>query len=215
MKRQFTMNGKKYDSMLQIAKDLGKSRIYPKDFDKYGIVETTGQDDTQDTPVVAVEPEVTVPVEVKVEEPAKDTEEPKRDSKKVVKAYGTDEEIAEAEKIAKESTLEEFYSKIKNFTVDALSKMATTVGLSDWSNMENSTIRRMHLMADIKKYYFPNDSLPIKKKSVWSKTSLEDMLKLADSKGVEYKKYEDEKIQRMRVTVALNLAGLTPEDIGD
>ena len=42
--RTFTMNGNTYTSMMDIARELGVKRVYPRDFDKYGIVETTGQD---------------------------------------------------------------------------------------------------------------------------------------------------------------------------
>lgn len=50
MKRTFEMNGKSYTSMMEIARELGVKRIYPRDFDKYGIVETTGT--VTDAPVV-------------------------------------------------------------------------------------------------------------------------------------------------------------------
>ena len=42
--RTFTMNGNTYTSMMDIARELGVKRVYPRDFAKYGIVETTGQD---------------------------------------------------------------------------------------------------------------------------------------------------------------------------
>lgn len=59
MKRTFEMNGNQYTSMMDIARELGVKRIYTKDFDKYGITETTGQpavdtsvkDDTSETTV--------------------------------------------------------------------------------------------------------------------------------------------------------------------
>lgn len=51
MKKTFEMNGKAYDSMTAIAKELGVKRIYPKDFAKYGITESSKNDsaDTADT----------------------------------------------------------------------------------------------------------------------------------------------------------------------
>lgn len=51
MKKTFEMNGKTYDSMTAIAKELGVKRIYPKDFAKYGITESSKNDsaDTADT----------------------------------------------------------------------------------------------------------------------------------------------------------------------
>ena len=36
-KKTYQMNTKTYKSMAEIARDLGVKRIYPKDFDKYGI----------------------------------------------------------------------------------------------------------------------------------------------------------------------------------
>lgn len=48
MKKTFEMNGKAYDSMTAIAKELGVKRIYPKDFAKYGITES-GKNDSADT----------------------------------------------------------------------------------------------------------------------------------------------------------------------
>lgn len=48
MKKTFEMNGKAYDSMTAIAKELGVKRIYPKDFAKYGITESI-KNDSADT----------------------------------------------------------------------------------------------------------------------------------------------------------------------
>lgn len=48
MKKTFEMNGKTYDSMTAIAKELGVKRIYPKDFAKYGITESS-KDKSADT----------------------------------------------------------------------------------------------------------------------------------------------------------------------
>lgn len=48
MKKTFEMNGKAYDSMTAIAKELGVKRIYPKDFAKYGITESS-KDKSADT----------------------------------------------------------------------------------------------------------------------------------------------------------------------
>lgn len=48
MKKTFEMNGKSYDSMTAIAKELGVKRIYPNDFAKYGITESS-KDKSADT----------------------------------------------------------------------------------------------------------------------------------------------------------------------
>ena len=44
MKKTFEMNGKTYDSMTAIDKELGVKRIYTKDFAKYGITESSKND---------------------------------------------------------------------------------------------------------------------------------------------------------------------------
>lgn len=49
MKKTFEMNGKAYDSMTAIAKELGVKRIYPKDFAKYGITESSKNDSADTT----------------------------------------------------------------------------------------------------------------------------------------------------------------------
>lgn len=49
MKKTFEMNGKTYDSMTAIAKELGVKRIYPKDFAKYGITESSKNDSADTT----------------------------------------------------------------------------------------------------------------------------------------------------------------------
>lgn len=55
MKRTFKMNDRTYTSMMDIARELGVKRVYPRDFGKYGIVELT-EDDAEAT---ASEPEQT------------------------------------------------------------------------------------------------------------------------------------------------------------
>ena len=44
MKRTFELNGKSYNTMMEMARELGVKRIYPKDFDKYGIKEVSDAD---------------------------------------------------------------------------------------------------------------------------------------------------------------------------
>lgn len=94
MKRTFKMNDHTYTSMMDIARELGVKRVYPRDFDKYGIVELT-EDDAEAT---AAEPEQTkaepeaeataeavaetsAEAEVTVEEPKAEVEEPAEEHK--------------------------------------------------------------------------------------------------------------------------------------
>ena len=50
MARQFKYNGKTYESMMSIARELGIRRLYPRDFEKYGIVEIVAVGEPQDIP---------------------------------------------------------------------------------------------------------------------------------------------------------------------
>lgn len=94
MKRTFKMNDHTYTSMMDIARELGVKRVYPRDFGKYGIVELT-EDDSEAT---ASEPEQTkaepeaeataeavaetsAESEATVEEPKADVEEPAEEPK--------------------------------------------------------------------------------------------------------------------------------------
>lgn len=57
MKKTYEMNGKQYNTLTAMAKEIGISRLYTKDFAKYGIVEITDDAATQsvatDTAVAA------------------------------------------------------------------------------------------------------------------------------------------------------------------
>ena len=41
MAKKFMMNGKTYNSMMDMARELGVNRIYPRNFEKYGITEVS------------------------------------------------------------------------------------------------------------------------------------------------------------------------------
>ena len=47
MTRKFKYNGKTYSSMMSIAREIGISRLYPRDFAKYGVEEVTDISDLQ------------------------------------------------------------------------------------------------------------------------------------------------------------------------
>ena len=226
-KRTFTMNGNTYTSMMDIARELGVKRVYPRDFGKYGIVETTGQDSADQT---TQQPEEDKAVETKVEPTKEDNseqskaseqqedkitdkdEQPKED-KRYTRRLGTPEQIKESQDNAAKMTIVEFNNSIKHFSIEALVQMADEVGVNNWSTITNEPIRRMRLLMEIKKHYFPNDKTPVKSNSGWSKMPLADLMKFAKSKKLQVKKNSNDQIQRMWVVVALNNAGLKPEDM--
>lgn len=270
--RTFTMNGNTYTSMMDIARELGVKRVYPRDFDKYGIVETTGQDiqvaaddtvkaddntqaqvvDTIDTTVAATEDvkaDDTVQAQQddtqadstgdddqqtdtqadvandqkqddKVDEAdtkAEDKADDKKDEPKVDKRFtrklGTPEQIKEAQENAGKMDIISFNNYIKHFTVDALVALADAAGVKNWDSITNEPIRKMRLLMEIKAFYYPQDKTPVKPNSEWRKVALADLLALAKKHKLDYKKSDDEKIQRMWVIMAIKAANLTPQDL--
>lgn len=264
------MNGNTYTSMMDIARELGVKRVYPRDFDKYGIVETTGQDtqvavddtvktddtqaqvaDTADTTVVAtddVQVDDTVQAQQddtqvnaddsqqvddtqsdvtddqtqdadKADGDAQDTkaEDKKADEPKVDKRFtrklGTPEQIKEAQENAGKMDIISFNNYIKHFTVDALVALADAAGVKNWDSITNEPIRKMRLLMEIKAFYYPQDKTPVKPNSEWRKVDLADLLALAKKHKLDYKKSDDEKIQRMWVIMAIKAANLTPQDL--
>lgn len=270
--RTFTMNGNTYTSMMDIARELGVKMVYPRDFDKYGIVETTGQDiqvaaddtvkaddntqaqvvDTIDTTVAATEDvkaDDTVQAQQddtqadstgdddqqtdtqadvandqkqddKVDEAdtkAEDKADDKKDEPKVDKRFtrklGTPEQIKEAQENAGKMDIISFNNYIKHFTVDALVALADAAGVKNWDSITNEPIRKMRLLMEIKAFYYPQDKTPVKPNSEWRKVALSDLLALAKKHKLDYKKSDDEKIQRMWVIMAIKAANLTPQDL--
>ena len=197
MKRTFVMNGKTYNSMMDIARELGVKRVYPRDFAKLGIVETTGSDDVAEETVADVAEETVADV-------AEET--PKKSG------TGTPDEIKKAQDSVSSATLEEFNNTIRHFNLEALVTMAEEAGVKTWDTITNAPIRKMRLLMELKGHYYPGQKLPVKVGSVWHKLTLEQLMELADENNLDYKKIEDKKIQRMWVTMALNKSGLKPED---
>ena len=262
--RTFTMNGNTYTGMMDIARELGVKRVYPRDFDKYGIVETTGQDaqvavddtvktddtqaqvaDTADTTVAATDDvqaqqdDTQVGVDDsqqvddtqsdvtddqtqdadKADEDVQDTkaddkkaDEPKVD-KRFTRKLGTPEQIKEAQENAGKMDIISFNNYIKHFTVDALVALADAAGVKNWDSITNEPIRKMRLLMEIKAFYYPQDKTPVKPNSEWRKVDLADLLALAKKHKLNYKKSDDEKIQRMWVIMAIKAANLTPQDL--
>nr|DAP04723.1 MAG TPA: hypothetical protein [Herelleviridae sp.] len=156
MKRTFKMNDHTYTSMMDIARELGVKRVYPRDFDKYGIVELT----EGDSEATAAEPEQTksetkaeataeavaetsaeaeAPVvedktEVEPEKPkavkkhSKQTKADKKPSKEHKQhKVGSEEDIKELVESLPNLSLEDFQTTIKHFTNDALIALAAAL----------------------------------------------------------------------------------------
>ncbi len=232
--RTFTMNGKTYQSMMEIARELGVKRVYPRDFEKYGITEvsddsTVAPADKEVKPVQEDKKEdkkeatkkVEQPVEKKVEKKVETVKKAKEDKavdedkvdKRFTRRLGTPEQIKESQDNVPNMTVVEFNDSIKHFTIDALVQMVEAVDAKTWETITNEPIRRMRLLMELKNHYYPNDKTPVKPSSGWRKFELDELLQFAKDHKVEYKTSDNTKIQRMWVVQALNAANLTPDDV--
>ena len=207
--RTFKMNGKTYTSMMDIARELGLKRVYPRDFAKLGIEEMTDVQDVQDVTSDNAETADVKTEDVKTEDVK--TEDVKTD-KRFTRKTGTDEQIKEAQSLAATVGVVEFNNYIKHFSVSALVKMAESVGVDTWDDIANEPIRRMRLFMEIKAYYYPNEKTPVKSVSGWKALSLNELIKIAEDNNLDFKTSTDDKIQRMWVTLALSKSGLNPLD---
>ena len=192
--RTFTMNGKTYNTMMEMARELGVKRIYPRDFAKFGIEEV-----------------VETPKADKADETPKADKADKAD-KRMTRKLGTPEQIAQVVSNAKKMNVIEFNDFIKHFSIDALDTIAKNIGVNTWGTITNEPIRRMRLLMEIKKFYYPNEKTPVKPVSDWKSLSVSALIKIANEHNITFKTVDDEKIQRMWVTIALNKAGLNPTD---
>lgn len=251
MKRTFEMNGNQYNSIMEMARELGVKRIYAKDFAKYGIVETTGNtegdaaqvtenpvvetvEDSNDEQLEMTTDQETTESDGATEDTSDDisedtsddtsedgdatkkemdnSEQPKVD-RRFTRKVGTPDEIREVQSKVNSMTIVEFSNFIKHFSLDALTKLSKDAGLDIWDTMSSEPIRRMRLIMGLKEYYYPNEKTPVKSGSGWRKIELAKLVDLANSRKVEYKNSDDNRILRMHLVVALNKAGLTPDDI--
>lgn len=232
MKRTFKMNDHTYTSMMDIARELGVKRVYPRDFGKYGIVELT-EDYSEAT---ASEPEQTkaepeaestaeavaetsAESEATVEEPkaAKKLKADKKSSKKSIKEpkerkTGSEEDIKELVDSLPNLSLEDFQATIKHFTNDALIALAVALkkDINQYPELTNAPIRKMRLIMELKKVLFPGQYYNTVKKSCWKKLSLDELKKLAKDNNLTYKVVDDNKVQRMFLIMELNKAGVKP-----
>ena len=185
--RKFKLNGKIYTTITAMAQELGKKRIYPKDFEKLGIEELTS--DSED-----LFAEETQAEETQAEDNTKD--------------LSAVDLLAERKK---------FNVKLKGFSLAELIKAAEEAHVKTWGSINHEAIRKMRLIMELKEHFYPvpeGMALPTSsKKSEWSKVQLEDLFKIASSHGITIKESSNPGIQRMRLTMALKKAGITAEQV--
>lgn len=189
MKKTFEMNGKAYDSMTTIAKELGVKRIYPKDFAKYGITESS-KDKSADTATDTA-----------------DTADTATDTTDTATDNSTD---------CNNLTLEQLSEKLKVLSLEKLEDVAKSLSLEKVT-VTNDSIKRMQLTMAIKRAVFPTIFTKVGAKrnaSSWKDVSLDKMIKVAKKNKISYKDYQNDRITRMHLVMAFNKSGLTAEKCG-
>ena len=228
MKKTYEMNGKTYATLSAIAKELGIARIRSNQLDKYGIKEVTSGDVKKaDDTVVVNDVPATVDVaadkaddkaDKKVDAPAKKVKTTKKSDEtkdeSVVKT-GTAEDIAEVEKNVVDMNARELGKAVTNFTVDALVTMVKNVDGNTWDSIKNAPIRKMRLIMELKKQYFPDEvrqAAPAKV-SPWKAITTEVLKKAAKKQKVSWTECDNDSINRMRIIMALKKKGVQTEDL--
>lgn len=192
--RKFKLNGKIYTTITAMAQELGKKRIYHKDFEKLGIEELTA--DSEDLFAADV---------------AEETQAEETQAEDNTKDLSAVDLLAERKK---------FNAKLKGFSLAELVKAAEEAHVKTWGSINHEAIRKMRLIMELKEHFYPvpeGMALPTSskksEKSEWSKVQLEDLFKIASSHGITIKESSNPGIQRMRLTMALKKAGITAEQV--
>ena len=121
----YIMNGKQFKSMMEIARELGRKRVYPKDFEKLGI-QCVDADDVANYQQLKLNTDIPkVKKETKkTSEKAKTSPKEKAKKPKTDKKYGSSQEITEALDMAGKVSVEDFSEFIKHFSLKSLEKLS-------------------------------------------------------------------------------------------
>ena len=209
----YLYEGKKYKSLKEIAEVRGVKQVTKRDFERLGIKEhyegelvETEVEGTEDKEVWENEPleetDKDLPLEKLfgggLKELYEDTEE--------VDTEEVDTEEVDTEEVdtLKNLSIEEFASTIKKMELWELTKIANKLGI-EWKENNVLGIKRMRVSMALREYYYPNgERLPQEPKSEYKGMSLDTLKGLADSLGVEYKIYSNDKITKMWLVKAIN-----------
>ena len=228
--RTFTMNGNTYTSMMEIARELGIKRVYPRDFAKYGIVETTDTayagttnkvddvdkevDDTTQNADTAVSTENTKAENDSIvnDKEATDNVANKEESQVTKKtASNKNKAKASAKPASKKAEplvgLEAYSIELRVMTLDDLVDLAKKEEVELYETVSDEKIRRMRLTMALKSKKYPGQKLNTRKAS-FRHVSLDALKEFAKEVCVEdYIVTSEERTQRMWIIHALNEAG--------
>lgn len=295
-KREFTMNGKSYNTLTAIAAELGVKRVYTRDFAKYGITEITqdnattaisksvnilsdnAADDTQaddtvqndtddnavdtqnddaddttdntvmDNPlttggsaiIFAHDTEDGIAVDKVIDIDPKAAEDTQTDNvaddaQNDDAANATDDQADDTQtadikptKLSEEQLIAqierdvvdyadatELSQNLRKVSLGGLIKMAENVQVDTWERMKNVGIRKMRVIMELKKAYFPTQSTRANVStgpSPWKKIPTADLQATATAKGCVWKDCSNEGILRMRLIMVLKAVGVTADE---
>ena len=230
MKKVFKMNGKEFPSMMALARELEIKRVYPKDFEKYGITaievekmeakeaatvenkkeETPDKDDMLDAnyPGVSDEEENTEDAEEKEEEkPKRKSRRQKREKKE---KEITPEMMEQAEKLQEKAG----YENIREWALDMKSRnreevyeLAKDLGIA-WDVHESPRVNRMRAVSAIRETLYPGQKRPRVRRSEWrgiEDTKVEELIK---ENELDDPKHDNPAITRMLRIKLLKKAGV-------
>lgn len=197
--RTFKMNGNIYNSMMDITRELGKKRIQPKDFQKYGIEEITGTVQSDDVKSDDKSSEEKTEKKAPAKKDVKKSEETPEKKEKADKPVVTLDELVK-------HPLVDFSKNLRKISTEDIIQFAKDNGVDTVEDASDERIRRMRVVMNLKAKFYPGQSLEPKKVS-FKGIELQKLLDFADEHGIEYRHASEEKIQKMWVIYALNQAG--------
>lgn len=225
---------KAFPSMLQVAKYVGKSRVFRKDFEKLGLKEMTEAEyqellnegketeaavevkaeEKVETPAAEVKPEVVEPETSEEEEENEVEEAPESEEEEVEEPAETEEESYEEKEEVEEVTgevefsdMEEFIEVMKGMSGEEVIELAQSLGVT-WNEHSHKGINRMRASMAMREKYFPGQKRPKIEKSSWRNIPYKDLEALALQNNLTWTVTADEKINRMWVIDALKKAGI-------
>lgn len=194
------------------------------------------QTDEQDVPVADTSdtaPEANTADDA-VESQTDNADEPQTDDATDNTADATDTQAADVSKPApaKKLTEDELIAQIERDVVDyadatelsqnlrkvslkGLIKMAENVQVDTWERMANAGIRKMRVIMELKKAYFPTQPTRTTVStgpSPWKKIPTADLQAVATAKGCVWKDCANEGILRMRLIMVLKAVGVTADE---
>lgn len=128
------------------------------------------------------------------------------------------EKIAQIEKdVVDYADADELGKAVRKISLQGLITMVTNIQGDTWERISNEGIRKMRLIMELKKGYFPTaqttKSTTSSGPSPWKKISTADLKAAATAKDQTWKDCSNEGILRMRLIMVLKAAGVTADEL--